>query len=703
MIKQRLLRLWVLILCAVLGMTATVRAQDGFNLSADLYVLLNDGRVERYGVGAAGVETVTPAESYVVDFGIDANGSRIAYRTETGLFLRDLAIGDAAPLELEGMTADLPPFRGAGATIAWAPPGDGIAYTTQYGARVFFSTGAAPVYVDLRESLFRRLEWSPQGRFLAAEDGNTPGIWWLYRREGFGLTLTSIITDGTDITWIGEGEIVFAPVNGGLRLMSLDRANQQIDLLDASLIYRLPALNAGDALVFFARDPADATVPPDYGILLQLERGAQQVETLGTVPVALNQLTWTPDASLLVAFQGGVLAFFSPIDGLGFPLPLNGAVMFGWGALRAPAENPIVPILPSPTPTILPTAAVSLLPTPLPVTETSALTLSSDGFFLAPGTNGVIQVWRLPANGTEPTPFTSNTADAIEFTPSPSGDAVAYVVDAELWLQIAGEDPFRLARLGSFAPAAPSFSADENQVAYTDEGSGIWRIAVAAARDGEDPELLRARTASDSEVTEQALRRPQFSPDGTKLLFDVYRADTIANFALDIESRQVAEGAPVAGGDLRPARARWLRDGRIYTILDATVPVDAPPGIYLIDPPQPNEGTLLVTLPPQTIVRAVVEPLPGLLRLLIAQGTTNGAPLQVIDIRLDEAPVTVTPIVDIGALSAPRLSADGRFVGGFADADDPNALLTVIDILTTGRFALSGTAGARSFVWAGGS
>ena len=59
--------------------------------------------------------------------------------------------------------------------------------------------------------------------------------------------------------------------------MNLDQANAQAVLLDESVTYRLPELNAQDALVFFGRDPNDATVPDGYGRLLRLARGAQQV------------------------------------------------------------------------------------------------------------------------------------------------------------------------------------------------------------------------------------------------------------------------------------------------------------------------------------------------------------------------------------------------------------------------------------------
>src|SRR5664279_1885958 len=127
-----------------------VQAQEGLNLPADLYVLLNDGQIQRYGVGAAGVVSLTPPGIFIVDFGVDSLGQQIAFRTEGGLYTINVASG-GDPQQIEGASADVPPYRGSGDTIAWSPNGDAIAYTTTYGARVYFNTTASPVFIDLRE------------------------------------------------------------------------------------------------------------------------------------------------------------------------------------------------------------------------------------------------------------------------------------------------------------------------------------------------------------------------------------------------------------------------------------------------------------------------------------------------------------------------------------------------------------------------
>lgn len=700
-----------LALGAALLLIGAAHAQDGLNLPADLFVLTNDGRVQRYGVGASGVAAVLPEDTYVVDFGLDATGTRLAYRSDAGAFLLDVSAAGAVPLQLEGTSADVPPFRGQGDTIAWAPGGDAIAFTTTYGLRAFFI--GANVFAEMRDTPFRQIMWSPGGRFLAGETVIEAGsVWFIYRREGATLALASLISGAVGgVAWLSDSEVVFAPQDGGLRLMQLDQANTQVTLLEPPLIYALPALDADSALVAFARDPADAAVPNGYGTLLRLERGAAQTQTVGAVPVALANLAWSPRAELLVLLQGGVMALFNPATGGGFPLPINGVAAYDWGASTAqsaPSVATTAPVAATPEPAAAPTTASTVTPpvvsAPLPVETANGLLLTLDGYFLAPvpGPDGapVTRVWRLPADGSRPAIVTRNTTNTVEYAVSAQG-VVAYVVEAELWAQVADEAPFRLARLNSFAPAQPAFSRDGTTVFYTDEGSGIWRITLEGARTGEDPELLRARgLAADGTVT-QALRRPQPSPDGTKLLIDVYGPAQVANDALDLASREVAAGAPFALDDLRPDRAVWLSDGRAVTVVDALSAAAAPPGLYLISPPNFDGGALVVPLPVDDEVRALAEPMPGVLRLILADGSGAEANLRVADAFLSgDRAGTLSEVLTLGPMRAPRITGNGRFIGGMLANPDGATTLAVIDALTGGRFAISNTADALDFQWA---
>ena len=689
-----MLRRIALTIAALIVFSLPASAQEGLNLPADLYVLLNDGQVQRYGVGASGVDNLTPEDLYIVDFGIDALGERLAFRTENGLFAMNLGI-DGEPIPLEGATADVPAYRGSGETMAWSPTGDAIAYTTTYGARIFFNTGTTATFADLREGIFKGLAWSPGGRFLVAEAADN--IWWVYRREGFSLSLASVIPSSIGTAWISDSELVFAPADGSLRLMNLDQANAQAVLLDESVIYRLPILNTEDALLFFGRDPNDAEVPDGYGRLLRLARGAQQLETIGEVPIALNGLRWVPGGSLLVAFQGGVIALYDPSTGLGFPLPITDVVAYTWGPPgQAAAPQQVIPAeaaqpTEAPAPGEIQSTAPAQ-PTVEPVSTVNALTLAADGFFLAPEPRGIIQVWKLPANGGIPQPFTLSGSDVNEFAASSDGRQVAYVVDAELWLQVLGQQPQMLARINSFAPVEANFSADGTQIAYVDERSGVWWSVI----EEDAPQLVRA-------VGDETFNRPQFSPGGTQLLLEVSNSSGLVIGVLDLASREMVTSPVTSGDDPRPLHARWLRDGRIYTYVDGSAASSLAPGFYLIDAEAPGETAgQWIPIDPDVTIRASTEAVSGVLRVLEARGTGAFAPLSVVDYDLISG--ETTPILEIGALVAPQLSPEGRFVSGYDSLNQIDGIqqgaIVVIDLQNGRRYQLSNPPAAWGFQWA---
>lgn len=669
-------------------------AQEALNLPADLFVLLNDGRIERYGVGAAGVRAVTPEGAYIIDFGVDASGERLAYRTEEGMYITLLPAGDVPlgdPLRLEAESASVPYFRGAGETIAWSPTGDALAYTTLTGARVYFQGSGA--FIDLTESPMLGLSWSPGGTFLAALAEQN--VWWIYRRDGNAMILTSAIPSSVGTTWVSDSELVFAPAGGSLRVMNLTAANAQSLLLDDTIQYRLPFLTDEDALVFFARDP-NSDLPEGYGVLLRLRRGATEIETLGQIPVALAGLRWSPDASLLAAFQGGVIALFDPITGLGFPLPIEGVVAYGWGR-RAPdvliVPTP-VPLTDAPTlePTpIPPTEPPALAPTPIPAATVTALVLSSDAYFLSPDFNGTMQVWRMPANGAPPGQFTGSLDDVGEYAVSPADGSAAYVVTGELWVQPFNRAaPYYLGEITSFAPSALTFSPDGTLIAFADEERGISTVKT----DGTEDAALLLVNARDT-----IYRRPQFSPDGARLLVDVYRADRVWTGVFDLASRTLIEApVPPSADDTRAARSRWLSDGRAFTYADAAAPSGVPTGFYVFDPAAVGAvPAQWLPFDPAINVRAAVEVGTGVLRAVIAQGEA----LQVVDFDLSSGAQTPVSALD-STLTAPRIAPNGRFIAGYENVVERMGTLTIIDLEDGRRYQLTTPETSAGFAWRGG-
>lgn len=675
-------------------------AAQQVNLPSELFVLTNEGIVERYGVNAVGATPVTPEDTYVLDFGLDALGERLAYRTETGVTILGLSGGSGVPLE--GDTASVPPYRGVGDTIAWSPGGDALAYTTLEGVRVYMETGAGPVFHDLTEGVFLSLSWSPGGTFLAAEAEDN--IWWIYRRDGNDMQLASVIPSSIGTAWVSNAEIVFAPAEGGLKLMNLEAANAQTTLLEESVEYRLPFLTADDQLVFFARAKNSPNIPEGSGVLMRLARGAAQVDTLGQRHVPLAGLQWAPGGTMMIAFQGGVLALFNPVNGEGVPLPINNAVAFDWVPLHAPPIS-VTAAPPTPTPVVL---GAPLLPTAeaeataestaevVPISTATGLILSADSYFITRDPNGIAQVWRLPADGNTPFRFTGAQADVGEFAISPNGRNIAYVSDGALWLQrFEVPQPLPLATLNTFAPITPAFSPDGTRLAYAEErvdarSGGVWIVTV----EGSDPTLTLPND-------ERSFRRPQWSPDGTRLLLDVYTSGSVVAGIYALETGNLVETEPSAPDDVRPLTSRWLQEGNILTYTDAGFNSSVDPGLYIFDSLAPATSPVQwLPLPENILVRDVVEIARDEYRTLL---TTGGeAPIRVVDI----SGVRQEEVMTVRSLVAPHLSPDGRFIAGYDSMAVIDGVtqgsLVVVDLLRGGQFVLTEPETLWAFQWTRG-
>ncbi|MDL1901083.1 hypothetical protein FBR02_09975, partial [Anaerolineae bacterium CFX9] len=107
----------------LLSLPVLAFAQTPSFLPADLYALTNAGVVERYAISAAGATRITPPGAFVLDFGVDALGERLAYRTQEGLFVVILASDGtvSGPVQIEGETAGVPAYRAQGDSVAWSP------------------------------------------------------------------------------------------------------------------------------------------------------------------------------------------------------------------------------------------------------------------------------------------------------------------------------------------------------------------------------------------------------------------------------------------------------------------------------------------------------------------------------------------------------------------------------------------------------
>jgi hypothetical protein len=593
----RLKLIFILLLFAVLG---SITAQDGLNLPTELYTLLNEGRVERYGLGAAGVSAVTPEDQVVIDFGVAPDGVWMAYRTESGMTLRNMRTEESR--ELEGAAAGLPPFRGRGQTIAWSPDGEAIAYTTEYGVRFSFEGGT---FFDIQITPLLHLTWSPDSRFLAAEAENN--IWWIYRREGDQMILTSAIPSSIGLEWVGNGLLMFAPQEGGLFLMDVSNGNAQSVLNDTSILFRLPVLRQDSSVLIYGKSASDTTLPENVGYLYRVAAAGDTiaVEQVSEVPIDLTGLRWSPGGNLLLALQGGVLALVDPASGQGFTLPVTGVTTFGWGALR-PVSAP-------------------------------SLTLTSPGYFIADDGTGVLQLWRLANDGARSAPLLSLTQNVETFAVAPDGQTLVYYSNGQLWRL--ERDAENAEAIGEVSAANNlSISPDGSTIAYDSDNT----ISTIPIEGGETQSLLTGYS------------EPVYSPDGSRLLVRIGDGDMGV--------------LTIASGEVRRLGAftwsKWLNDGRVVSYGAPTGGGQL--GIYISDLNTEAPPLILYGQPPQTQSLDAALLQNGALRILQTRSVDSPAPLEVIDVPTTGEPPL--PSINVGFIAQPSLSPDGWLIAGYANA-----------------------------------
>jgi Tol biopolymer transport system component len=647
------------ILVSVVGllwMILLARAQEGFNLPTELYVLLNSGVVQRYGLGAAGISSVTPDKEFVLDFGVAPDGNWLAYRTQSGLTLANMFIKGSGQ-QIDSTAAGVPPVRGRGDTLVWSPNGDAIAYTTEKGARVYFNSGT---FADIVNTAFVSLDWSWDGRYLAAEADQN--IWWIYRREGTQMILTSAIYSSVGITWISPTELLFAPAEGGLISMDLANANHQTVIEDNKLLYRLPYYQPDGTVLVYAKPANDKTVDANAAQLALVTLKDKKVKALGQSVIDLTDVQWSPGGDLLFALHGGTLAMVNRITGEGLTLPVNNAVSYSWGP-RYPASD-------------------------------VGIKLPTDGYFLAKDANGIAQVWKLPRDGSPPSPITPAEKDVTEYAVSPNARTLAYFSDGSLWA---------LALNGSGAPTALTpvpgegvdivFSPNGQKIAYVILGSadqpqgGIWLIPTAG---GDAEQLLINGDKTPPVYQPPFYRDPLFAPNINALLVTVGQSESQTLGMYDLDAHQLLPIAMYDGGS-------WLGNGRILAYGNGIGIGNPPPSqdLFVINANSLDKPERISGIAAPMRLRAIGETAQGRLRALVSQNLAGPAPLQALDISPSGG--DPKPIANLGFLTTPLLSPDGAYVAGYTH---PHGALIVRKLPDGAPTMLSQPSEVWGFQWA---
>jgi Tol biopolymer transport system component len=432
----------------VVALGAPTPAQDGFNLPTELYVLLNDGVLERYGLGAQGVQHLTPEGAFVLDFAVSSDNGWLAYRTLESLSIASLH--ESSPARSLNDKPSYPDIRGKGDTLAWSPQGDALAYTgANNGYVTFLLPDDTPLTLGLNVAGLQDVRWSPQGGYLAM--GAVDNVWWIFAREGTPsaptMRLTSAISDGTSLIWLSDSVLAFTPAGGGMVAMDVADANRQFALLPADVAYHLPFAISPTSFWAFRGTPTSATL---YQVAYEGQTFvARQV---GTNAIDLTGARWSPDGSLLVIFQAGVLAFALPQSGEGFTLPIASASAYGWGALYPPLTNGY------------PLAGRAILLATLPQ-------------------GSVAQAWRIAEDGALAQALTDDDSATTALKLSNDGTRLAYVQGGALfYTRLDGVDDTRYRLLEGLTGALSlAFSADASALFIAD-GTSVRRADLASGQ-----------------------------------------------------------------------------------------------------------------------------------------------------------------------------------------------------------------------------
>ncbi len=622
---------WLMLVLLWLVSARTSAQQDALNLPSELLVLRNDGGLERYGLGAAGVAQIPLPDADVVDFGLAPDGVTLAYRTQNALKLHNLLSGFTR--EVEGVSASFPPYRGRGQTVVWSPDGLTLAYTTDYGLRFYFPE--LNQFTDVTTTPAVHLVWSDDSTYLAVESENN--IWWVYRRDNNAMVLHAAIPDSLGAAWVDANVLMFAPSTGGLYLMDVANANAQAQIGRIDTQYKLPVLRPDRSVALLTRRLTDSSVPATGGALTVAVFDAQTgwtVEPLSQTAFDAEGMRWSPEGALLVKLSGGVLALVDAASGQGFNLPTSGIVAYSWAVQRR--------------------ASVESLP------------LSADAFFLTRDYTGFQQVWQLPASGQPPQPVTAAESDLSAFDVASDGRTVLYVTGGNLYFLPADSDMPRML-VESGAVGAVDLKADGSAAVYEADGK-IYRISTAA--DSVPQELLSGYD-SPRYFGRDEMRLLVRLPDGDLGLYDFTTRDVFRLGAYR-DALALADGTLIAVG--KPA-------------------ADDIEGVYVVDISGAAPPLLLYGVAGERIATQVVTVASGTVRVLVSGAGFVPMKAEVVDIAVNRGPIGLN---SVGFMAQARLSGDGRFITGMANAF---GVLAVRD-LTSGREALYPLASqALAIVW----
>jgi hypothetical protein len=332
---------------------------------------------------------ITPSGRSVVDFAVAPDGEWLVYRASNTVTIASI-YGSGRSQQIDSSAAPPATLDRSASTIAWSPNGLAIAYVTAGGFRVAFPTPTGePTFVDVNDRLAVNLRFSTDGGRLAAQADDKS--WSLFAvqltddggrvRDGVrgSVQRTRAIDQAADVAWLNGDELVVAAVSGGLSRVSAVNGGTPAWIVPTEHFTKLTTTSGGEVLALHP-DPGDT-----IGSVVSISADGQ-VTPLGSSKIDATA-EWGPDGETLYYITSGTPILIDRATGAENTLPLKRVGRLVW----LPPAPPL----------------------------SSSVPLDADLYFLAPDSNGVRQVWRLPRSGLEPVIQVSHeTYDVRDFAAS---------------------------------------------------------------------------------------------------------------------------------------------------------------------------------------------------------------------------------------------------------------------------------------------